>query len=240
MDVYETEKLVEEYLLFHYGQSEDLLPWPQGPQSALEFPQRCAQLVIDHARKKNNVLDLGCAVGRSTFSLAQAFENALGIDFSQAFVDAAESLRDDRRRTLSIKEEGAIARDVVIYPPKGEPVFEKGDACALEEDLIEFDAVLMANLICRLQDPRACLDRLAQLILPGGVLVITTPNTWLEEFTPKERWIPQGDQTTLEGLTDVLDPAFELLETLDLPFLIREHARKFQWSVAEASVWRRR
>jgi hypothetical protein len=26
----------------------------------------------------------------------------------------------------------------------------------------------------------------------------------------------------------------------DLPFLIREHARKFQWSVALATVWRRR
>jgi hypothetical protein len=26
----------------------------------------------------------------------------------------------------------------------------------------------------------------------------------------------------------------------DLPFLIREHQRKFQWSVAEATIWRRR
>jgi hypothetical protein len=26
----------------------------------------------------------------------------------------------------------------------------------------------------------------------------------------------------------------------DLPFLIREHARKFQWSVAEATIWRRK
>jgi hypothetical protein len=25
----------------------------------------------------------------------------------------------------------------------------------------------------------------------------------------------------------------------DLPFLLREHARKYQWSVAQASLWRR-
>ena len=34
--------------------------------------------------------------------------------------------------------------------------------------------------------------------------------------------------------------AFDLIAVKDLPFLIREHARKFQWSVAEATIWRRR
>jgi hypothetical protein len=38
----------------------------------------------------------------------------------------------------------------------------------------------------------------------------------------------------------VLDPHFTLARTLELPFLIREHARKFQWSVAQATVWIRR
>jgi hypothetical protein len=33
---------------------------------------------------------------------------------------------------------------------------------------------------------------------------------------------------------------FNLVTTKDLPFLIREHARKFQWSVAQASIWQRR
>ena len=34
-----------------------------------------------------------------------------------------------------------------------------------------------------------------------------------------------------------LGRGFERVRVLDLPFLIREHARKFQWSVAQASVW---
>jgi hypothetical protein len=45
---------------------------------------------------------------------------------------------------------------------------------------------------------------------------------------------------TLDGLRSRLDKDFELTGTKDLPFLIREHARKFQWSVAQASLWRRR
>ena len=45
---------------------------------------------------------------------------------------------------------------------------------------------------------------------------------------------------TLETLRAVLEPHFTMVRTLDLPFLIREHARKFQWSVAQATVWIRR
>jgi hypothetical protein len=37
-----------------------------------------------------------------------------------------------------------------------------------------------------------------------------------------------------------LDKDFTLHERKDLPFLIREHARKFQWSVAEATIWIRK
>lgn len=33
---------------------------------------------------------------------------------------------------------------------------------------------------------------------------------------------------------------FELVEERDLPFLIREHRRKFQWGVSHALVWRRK
>jgi hypothetical protein len=44
---------------------------------------------------------------------------------------------------------------------------------------------------------------------------------------------------TLTGLRAVLEEDFNLIDVRDLPFLIREHARKFQFSVAQASVWRR-
>ena len=34
---YETEKLLEEYLLLHYGAPETVLPWTFGPLEALDF-----------------------------------------------------------------------------------------------------------------------------------------------------------------------------------------------------------
>ena len=80
---------------------------------------------------------------------------------------------------------------------------------------------------------------------PGGQLILTSPYTWLEDYTPRENWLGGNardgkPRRTLDGLKGELAQSFELTRTLDLPFLIREHARKFQWSVAQASVWRRK
>ena len=44
--------------------------------------------------------------------------------------------------------------------------------------------------------------------------------------------------TTLEGITQALAPEFRLLaEPLDVPFVIRETRRKFQYSDSQLSVW---
>lgn len=55
----------------------------------------------------------------------------------------------------------------------------QGDACSLPEALGQFDAVLAANLLCRLPAPGAFLSRTATLVKPGGVLVMVSPYSWL-------------------------------------------------------------
>jgi SAM-dependent methyltransferase len=104
--------------------------------------------------------------------------------------------------------------------------------------------VLGANLIDRLADPARFLDRLPRLVRPGGQLVLTSPYTWLDDFTPREKWLGGFEREgmrvpTLAGLRAILDEHFDLVAVKDLPFLIREHARKFQLSVAQATTWRR-
>lgn len=73
------------------------------PQEALRFPARCAQLCEKHCKALRDftgeggetlALDVGCAVGGAAFELARVFDNVLGIDYSQAFVDAAKVRRD--------------------------------------------------------------------------------------------------------------------------------------------------
>jgi SAM-dependent methyltransferase len=115
--------------------------------------------------------------------------------------------------------------------------FEQGNAMELRHDLGEYDIVHAANLLCRLSEPLKLIERLPALVRPGGQLLLTTPCTWLEEFTPRGNW-PKG--STRDWLTSLLEPHFELCKSCDLPFLIREHARKYQWSVALGMRWRRR
>jgi hypothetical protein len=64
------------------------------------------------------------------------------------------------------------------------------------------------------------------------------------DYTPLDEWIggfmrDGQEHRTLQGLQAALKGDFEFTGTKELPFLIREHGRKFQWSVAQASMWRR-
>ncbi len=63
--------------------------------------------------------------------------------------------------------------------------FEVGDACNLREDLGQFNLVLASNLICRLTEPQLFLSRLKTLVKKNGYVILSTPFTWGEQFTPK-------------------------------------------------------
>jgi len=243
---YESDAAVEQYLLFHYGTPEQICPLLPEARTACGFPARCVSESMRHIdlQKRARALDLGCAVGRSSFELGRHFDEVVGIDFSMRFINVAEGMRDERAVTVCVPREGSATDELRLELPgelrAGQVRFEQGNACALRADLGTFDLVLMANLIDRLPDPAKCLARLPGLIFSGGWLIITSPYTWLEEYTPREKWLDGGGRGTLAALKEQLAPAFELQRVFDLPFLIREHRRKYQWSVAEASVWQRK
>ncbi len=251
MNPYETDKLAAEYLLFHYGEPREVLPWDFGPVSALDYAVRCVTECADLAALPQNAraLDLGCAVGRSTFELARHCTEVVGIDFSRRFIEVAAMLARDGSISYERTDEGALTTKLVARVPAGiarsRANFEHGDAQALRDSLGSFDVVLAANLIDRLTEPARFLARLPDLVKGGGQLVITSPYTWLDDFTPRKNWLggfaaDGARRTTLDGLVAALSAHFELVSTKDLPFLIREHVRKFQWSVAQASIWRRK
>ena len=173
----------------------------------------------------------------------------MGIDFSRRFIDAANVLRSAGGLDFQRTDEGTLTTPCrACVPPeidRQRVAFEVGDAMDLRAELGTFDVVLLANLIDRLSEPQRCLARLPELVKAGGQLVITSPYTWLEEFTPRSNWLGGFERdgqavTTRAGLAAALAAHFTLVAVRDLPFLIREHARKFQWSVAEATIWHRR
>ncbi|HZC36547.1 MAG TPA: methyltransferase domain-containing protein, partial [Chthoniobacterales bacterium] len=188
MNVYETDTLVDQYLLFHYGEREDQLPYPFGPYDALFYPIRCVTEFVPLVNRVERALDLGCAVGRSTFELARIAREVIGIDLSQRFISAAQEIQRTGKIQFRRQEEGrfytTISRELDPTIDRTRCRFEAGDALQLRSDLGAFDLVLAANLIDRVSSPRALLSSLRRLLNPAGYLLIASPYTWLAEFTP--------------------------------------------------------
>jgi putative 4-mercaptohistidine N1-methyltranferase len=246
-NIYESDRLVREYLLFHYGSAEEILPWSGGPRDATGFAARLVEELLDVSSlpPAARALDVGCAVGRSSFELARHCRDVIGIDYSRAFVAAATKVGKEGSLAYDYVIEGDRTAHALACLPEGvdasRVAFEVGDAMHLRDDLGSFDVVLAANLLCRLPDPRVFLARVPHLVKPGGQLLLTTPFTWLAEYTPREHWIGgRGDVSCADALKELLSPHFELCFQKDLPFLIREHARKYQWSMAWGTRWIRK
>jgi putative 4-mercaptohistidine N1-methyltranferase len=254
-NIYEQEKVLNEYLNMHYASAAEVIPFSFAP-NATQFPQQCADFVFEVCKKynvpTNRVLDLGCAVGRASFELSAQFTNVLGIDLSETFVKTATMLKETGSVEYTRKDEGELntmlSAVVGAHLDRNRVAFKVGDAACLPPDIGRFNAVLTANLLCRLPSPKACLGRMGGvkgIVEPGGVLINLSPNSWLEEFTPPGAWlggfVDNGKNvTSFDGLKQALGDEFEFLEERDVPLLIREHARKYQFIVSHATAWRRK
>jgi hypothetical protein len=69
--------------------------------------------------------------------------------------------------------------------------------------------------------------------------VLASPNSWMEQYTPRERFLDGNDSDATLAQLAALLPGFERVHQQDLPFMIREHRRKYEYVVSQVSVWRR-
>lgn len=245
-NVYETDEAISEYLEFHYGQEYF------GVENFLVACVRAVMAAIGDAPKRK-ALDIGCAVGRASFELARHFDEVDALDFSTRFVFSAIELQNRGIRRYVIRDEGdlmahreARLAGLGLADTAGRVHFAQNDACNLKTNYSGYDLIFAANLIDRLYDPAAFLELARERIVPGGYLALASPYTWLVEHTEKENWLggvkENGENVTgLQGLHSLLDPHFETVgEPRDIPFVIRETRRKFQHTITELTLWRRR
>ncbi len=246
---YESDDLVSQYLEFHYGDEHFGVP---------NFARVCAQICIDHAKRAgiagddSRALDIGCAVGRSAFELGGHFGHVDALDFSARFISSAVELQKKGIKRYRIRDEGDLVSfreirmaDLALSANAHRCRFMQADACNLHEKYSGYDLVFAGNLIDRLYSPRRFLGMIHGRMRPGGLLILASPYTWLEEFTERREWLggfKDGggeNYTTLDGLKGLLGSHFELVgKPLDVPFVIRETRRKFQHTVSELTVWR--
>jgi putative 4-mercaptohistidine N1-methyltranferase len=267
-NVYESGDSLHMYLGLHYPTSganegvDPILAHANSPMHGTRFPQRVAGLLssLDPKRTNNRALDMGCAVGGASFELAKSFDQVDAFDFSESFVNSAKQMQAGEKMRFQIPVEAELFEEVEAVHDDGmtpeilvKVDFFTGNACDIqnmhaEGRLGSYDGVIMSNLLCRLPDPMACLNGLNGIVNKGGVVVMVTPFSWLTEFTPRSKWLggfydpvskdPIRSKDVLKEMME--DRGFEKIHEEEMPLVIREHQRKYQYIVSEATGWRKK
>lgn len=248
VNVYETDQMVAKYIEFHFGNSA--LPGVD----VTNFQVACAEQIRKHLsdRRTEKALDIGCAAGRTAFELAQQYDHVDAVDFSVRLIEAPSNLQKTGIQRYLCQDEGELnlyceigLADFEGYEAVKDKIsFMQGDACNLVDKFTDYDLVFAGNLLDRLYDPEKFLHLIKDRIREKGLLVIASPYTWSEEYTPRDKWLggfkaSTGENfTTLEGIKQILEPEFALkVKPVDIPFVFRETSRKFQYDISELSVW---
>ena len=249
-NVYETDQMIARYIEFHFGKQP--IPHVDVPNFPVATVAEAMKCFAD--RPARRALDIGCAAGRATFELAKHFDHVDGVDFSVRLLEAPSNLQKTGRQRYVVTDEGELSsyREIRLDAFNGyqevanKITFMQGDACNLVDKYKDYDLVFASNLLDRLYDPAKFLQTIKERILPGGMLVLASPFTWLEEYTPRDKWLggfkanTGENYTSLEGITAILAPDFVMeQQAIDIPFVIRETRRKFQYGISQMTIWRK-
>ncbi|MFA6525247.1 MAG: class I SAM-dependent methyltransferase [Patescibacteria group bacterium] len=113
------------------------------------IPSQALRKIEKHLKNKGKILDIGCAVG---YFLEVAKENGWEI----YGVELSEFARNSARNKLGAE----------IYPTLEESPFPNN----------HFNAITAFEIIEHMQDPNIFVKKINSLLLPGGILGISTPN----------------------------------------------------------------
>jgi 2-polyprenyl-6-hydroxyphenyl methylase / 3-demethylubiquinone-9 3-methyltransferase len=141
---------------------------PNGPSKPLhdlnplrlQYVQRIAGLAPDGrasaGRAQKQVLDVGCGGGILSESMARAGAQVLGIDLAQPVLDVAELHALEGK--VEVKYRAVAAEDLAVERPAA------------------FDLVTCMEMLEHVPDPAVTLAALANLVKPGGDVIVSTLN----------------------------------------------------------------
>lgn len=119
-------------------------------------PEMVWELAGDVKRKR--VLDIGCQYGVFSFFLAEKGALVTGMDISQRWI-------------------GRCGREAITKHGDKSFDFMVGDAQELPFEDESFDVVVCSEVIEHVDHPGNVLSEINRVLVPGGVLVLSTPNT---------------------------------------------------------------
>jgi SAM-dependent methyltransferase/uncharacterized protein YbaR (Trm112 family) len=237
-----TRQHLSTYAWDHYGDLDPAETGEPRPGSVLRVLERGLELAGE--LPAGPILELGCAVGRSSFALAGGADRlVLGIDLSFPMLRLASgALR--RGRVRYPRRRVGVVYDVrqldVSFPWMDAVDFWAVDAIDLPFKTGTFAAVIGLNVLDCVASPHDLLASLPRLLKPGGKAILSTPYDWSPRATPIEAWLgghsqrgenagasepvlralltPGAHPAAIEGLRVVA-------EEPDLPWRVRLHER---------------
>lgn len=209
---------------------------------------RCLQQGLDLLRGPvmTPVLDVGCAVGRSTFELAARCDGlVVGVDMNFAMLRLAQrvlqggTVRYPRRRVGIVFDRREFEVSFAAKD-KDRVDFWACDALAPPFPGHSFGLVVGLNVLDCASSPLQFLHVVDKLVRTGGGAVLSTPYDWSQAVTPLEGWIGGHSQRGPHGgsgeilLRSLLTPGNHpqslahlrlIAETMTVPWQIRLHER---------------
>jgi len=181
---YEQPSVVSSYLWSHYG---DIL---QDQMASTAYDQ-WARLMHAHP---GMCLDIGCAVGRLSFEMAQKCDFVLGLDNSAAFVQTARELIVHGHKTLQLPDEGRLTLTSHLQLPetwsRGNLEFIVADVQALPVRSDLFSSAASLNMVDKVPHPLTHLRESNRVLAPRHAqFLLSDPFSWSDQASREEDWL---------------------------------------------------
>jgi len=116
--------------------------------------KKIIRLIMQHCNSGCSLLDVGCGCGDIALELAHHGYNVVGIDLEPVRIRKANALSEKYGKSQ-------------LFSRKRLQDFEFSD---------KFDAVLLGEVLEHFENPVDVLEQVGQILTPGGLVIITTPN----------------------------------------------------------------
>ncbi|CAF0983893.1 unnamed protein product [Brachionus calyciflorus] len=223
--IYEEKALLDQYMLFNYADAKDFILFDLNEYSnvynCVSFPRNVALLCRDHCPEiffadqphPRRALDVGCAVGRSCFELSKLFDEVIGIDYSANFINHCNKFLNEKFIEYECTLEGDINQKLT---------------CRLDHDVDGSKIKFEVGDACNLRDDLGEFD----LVLASNLIC----QNWIGGYVDENGQEVHG----LDGLKNAMCDTFDLVHEMNLPMMIRETRRKFQFTVCLITIWQRK
>jgi ubiquinone/menaquinone biosynthesis C-methylase UbiE len=222
------------YAWDHYG---DLDPREADTGRRPGSIARMSQAAFDllPAPPRGPILDIGCAVGRSAFVLAERSEAlVLGTDLNFGMLRLAMKALHDGKVRYPRRRVGLVydRREVSVPCAHPERVdFWACDALALPFAGETFGLVTALNVLDCVRSPQDLLTEVARVLCASGAAALTTPYDWAPAATPVEAWL--GGHSQRGGQEGACEPVLRSL----LAASSKAQPRLLHVAEAEALPW---